>query len=93
MKFAKLFFAALLLSESIVASYAPAGANEIPGLMSKDEEIVADGYCGGNQQPIVKRPNSDEVIDHYGPCGETPLRENHPDARRLDSHHWENYYQ
>ena len=55
MRFAKLFFAAPLLSESIVVSYAPAGANEIPGLTSKDEPFVADGYCGDNQQPIVKR--------------------------------------
>jgi hypothetical protein len=99
MKTAKLFFAALLLSGNIVTTYTPANANEIPGFLF-EEEFVPDSFCRmeimalstqgfAGQQPISKRPNSDEVIDYYGPCSETP---DQSDAQRPDQYGWENNY-
>ena len=102
MKTVKLFFVALLLSENIVTTYTPANANEIPGFVSKDEfapdsfcrmEIMAlttQGFAG--QQPVPKLPNTDEVIDYYGPCSETPVGQDQPDAQRMDQYGWENNY-
>jgi hypothetical protein len=100
MKFAKLLLVMLLLFIGIVASYAPARANAITGLGFK-EDFISDGNCrtdimaltpqsSGDRQSILQRPNSDVVIDYYGPCGETPLREDHPNTRRLDSDSWDN---
>ena len=31
--------------------------------------LSAQDFAG--QRPISKRPNSDEVIDYYGPCSES----------------------
>jgi hypothetical protein len=100
MKFTKLFLVVLLLSVGIVATYAPAGADAFTRLGFKDDS-VSDGNCrtdimaltppsSGDRQPILQRPNSDVVVDYYGPCGETPLREDHPNTRRLDSDGWNN---
>ena len=102
MKSTKFFFAALLLSGNIMAAYTPASAKEIPGLGFKDE-FVPDGYCLteimalatqslAGQQPLLKRPNSGEVIDYYGPCSETSVGQDQPDAQRLDLYGWENNY-
>ena len=102
MKTVKFFFAALLLSGNIVTTYTPANANEIPGLVSK-EEFVPDSFCRmeimalttegfAGQQSVPKRPNSDEVIDYYGPCSETPVGQDHADSQRLDQYGWENNY-
>ena len=93
------FFAALLLSGNIAMTYTPAKANEIPELLFK-EQSVPDSICQmeivalsaqdfAGQGPISKRPNSDEVIDYYGPCSETP---DQPDTRRPDQYGWENNY-
>ena len=93
------FLAALLLSGNIAMTYTPANANEIPGLLFK-EQSVSDSFCQmeivalsaqdfAGQGPISKRPNSDEVIDYYGPCSETP---DQPDTQRPDQYGWENNY-
>jgi len=103
MKTAKFFFAALVLSGNVVATYTPASAKEIPGLISKDG-VVPESYCPMQirastpesllgEQPVLKRPNSGELIDYYGPCGETPVRQDQPDTQRLDQYGWENNYQ
>ena len=58
-------------------------AKEIPGLKSKDG-FVPESYCPipisastpesfFGKQPVLKRPNSGELIDDYGSCGETPV--------------------
>lgn len=102
MKTAKLSFAALLLSANIVATHTPASADEIPGLVL-NEESAACSYCCreimaqttqslAGQQPLLKRPNSGEVIDYYGPCGETPDGQDQPDAQLLDQYRWGNNY-
>ena len=102
MKTAKFFFAALLLSGSVVATYTPVSASEIPGLLFK-EEIGSDSFCRmeimalttqsfAGQQLISKRPNSDEVIDYYGPCSETPVGQDQSDTQRPDQYGWENNY-
>ena len=99
MKTANFFFAALLLGGNIAMTYTPANANEIPGLFFK-EQSVPDSFCQmeivalsaqdfAGQGPISKRPNSDEVIDYYGPCSETP---DQPDTQRPDQYGWENNY-
>ena len=99
MKTAKFFFAALLLGGNIAMTYTPANANEIPGLLFK-KQSVPDSFCRmeivalsaqdfAGQGPISKRPNSDEVIDYYGPCSETP---DQPDTQRPDQYGWENNY-
>jgi hypothetical protein len=49
--------------------------------------LSAQDFAG--QGPISKRPNSDEVIDYYGPCSETP---DQPDTQRPDQYGWENNY-
>ena len=102
MKTAKFFFAALLLSGNIVTTYTPANANEIPGFLIK-EEFVPDSFCPmeimalttqgfAGQQPVPKSPNSDEVIDYYGPCSETPVGQDQADSQRLDPYGWGNNY-
>ena len=102
MKTAKLFFAALLLSGNIVTTYTPANANEIPGLLVK-EEFVPDGFCRieilalttqglAGQQLTSKRRNSGEVIDYYGPCSETPVGQDQADSQRMDWYGWGNNY-
>ena len=102
MKTVKFFFAALLLSGNIVTTYTPANANEIPGFLF-EEEFVPDSFCRmevmalttqgfAGQQPISKRPNSDEVIDYYGPCSETPVGQDQADSQRLDPYGWGNNY-
>jgi hypothetical protein len=102
MKTAKCFFAALLLSGSMVTTYSPANANEIPGFLFK-EELAPDSFCRmeimalttqgfAGQQPVLKYPNSDEVIDYYGSCSETPVGQDQSDARRRDQYGWENNY-
>jgi hypothetical protein len=102
MKTAKFFFAALLLSGNIVTTYTLANANEIPGFLF-EEEFVPDSFCRmeimalttqsfAGQQPISKRPNSDEVIDYYGPCSETPVGQDQADTQRPDQYGWENNY-
>ena len=102
MKTAKFFFAVLVLSGNVVASYTPASAREIPGLVSKDG-FVPESYCpmqiGAStpesllgEQPVLKRPNSGELIDYYGPCGETPVGQDQPDTQPLDQYGWENNY-
>ena len=99
MKTAIFFFAALLLGGNIAMTYTPANANEIPGLLFK-KQSVPDSFCRmeivalsgqdfAGQGPISKRPNSDEVIDYYGPCSETP---DQPDTQRPDQYGWENNY-
>ena len=100
MKTAKLFFAVLLLSGSIVTTYTPVSASEIPGLLFKGEfgpdsfcrmEIMAlttQGFAG--QQLVPKRPNSGEVIDYYGPCSETSMGQDQPGAQQMDQYGWEN---
>jgi len=99
MKTAKFFFAALFLGGNIAMTYTPANANEIPDLLFK-EQSVPDGFCQmeivalsaqdvAGQGTISKRPNSDEVIDYYGPCSETP---DQPDTQRPDQYGWENNY-
>lgn len=100
MKTAKFFFAALLLSGSVVATYTPVSASEIPGLLFK-EEIGSDSFCRmeimalttqgpAGQQLVPKRPNSGEVIDYYGPCSETSVGQDQPDAQQMDQYRWEN---
>jgi hypothetical protein len=102
MKTAKFFFAVLVLSAIVVGTYTPASAKEIPGLVSKDG-FVPQSYCpmqiGAStpesllgEQPVLKRPNSGELIDYYGPCGETPDGQDQPDTQRLDQYGWENNY-
>ena len=44
------------------------------------------------EQPVLNRPNSGELIDYYGPCGEIPLGQDQPDTQRLDQYGWENNY-
>jgi len=100
MKTTKFFFAALLLSGNVMAAYTPASAKEIPGLGFKDE-FVPDGYCLteimalttqslAGQQPLLKRPNSGTAIDYYGPCSETSMGQDQPDAQQMDQYGWEN---
>jgi len=80
-------------------TYTPASANEIPGFHFK-EEFVPDSFCRmeimalttqsfAGQQPVPKRPDSDEVIDYYGPCSETPVGQDQPDTQRPDQYDWE----
>ena len=98
MNTAKFFFAVLVLSGNIVATYTPASAKEIPGLVSKDEG-VPESYCSMQirtstpesflgEQPALKHPNSGELIDYYGPCGETPVGQDQPDTQQLDQYGW-----
>ena len=101
MKTAKCFFALLVLSANVVAAYLPASATEIPGMLSKDGFVLESGcpmpisalppesFLG--EQPVLKRPNSGELIDYYGPCGETPVGQDAGGAA-LDHHGWENNY-
>jgi len=99
MKTAKFLFAALLVSGNVMAAYTPVSAKEIPGLGFKDE--FPDGYCLteimalttqslAGQQPLLKRPNSGTVIDYYGPCSETSMGQDQPDAQQMDQYGWEN---
>jgi hypothetical protein len=50
MKTAKFFFAALLLSGSVVATYTPVSASEIPGLLFQRgnwfRQLLSDGDYG-----------------------------------------------
>jgi hypothetical protein len=100
MKTTKFFFAALLLSGNVMAAHTPASAKEIPGLGFKDE-FVPDGYCLteimavttqslAGQQPLLKRPNSGTAVDYYGPCSETSMGQDQPDAQQMDQYGWEN---
>lgn len=102
MKPAKFFFAVLVLSGNIVATYTLASATGIPGLVSEDR-LVPPSYCPIQisvstpesllgEQPVINRPNSGELIDYYGPCGEIPLGKDQPDTQRLDPYGWENNY-
>jgi len=102
MKTAKFFFAVLVLSGNVVASYTTASAKEIPGLVSKDG-FVPESYCPMQisasapesvlgEQPVLTRPHSGVLIDYYGPCGETPVGQDQPDTQRLDQYGWENNY-
>jgi len=102
MKTAKFFFAVLVLSGNIVATYTPASAKEIPGLVAKDGG-VPESYCPMQirastpqsflgEQPVLKHPNSGELIDYYGPCGETPVGQDQPHTQRMDQYGWENNY-
>lgn len=102
MKTAKFFFAVLVLSGNVVVTYTPASAKEIPGLVSKDG-VVPENYCPLQirastpesllgEPPILKRPNSGELIDYYGPCGETPVGQDQPDTQLLDQFGWKNNY-
>ena len=102
MKTAKFFFAVLVLSANVVATYTRVSAKEIPGLRSKDG-FVPESYCPTpisastpesllGEQPVLKRPNSGELIDYYGPCGGTPVGQYQPDTQRLGQYGWENNY-
>ena len=46
MKTAKFFFAALLLSGSVVATYTPVSASEIPGLLFKEGIWFPTAFVG-----------------------------------------------
>jgi hypothetical protein len=100
MKPVTFFFAVLLLSGNVVATYTPASAKEIPGLVSKDGGVfesncpmqirtsTPESFLG--EQPVLKHPNSGELIDYYGPCGETPVGQDQPDTQRPDQYGWGN---
>ena len=102
MKTAKFFFAVLVLSANVVATYTLASAKEISGLVSKDGGVpesdcpmqirasTPESFLG--EQPVLKHPNSGELIDYYGPCGETPVGQDQPDTQRLDPYGWGNNY-
>jgi len=102
MKTAKFFFAALVLSANVVVTYTPASAKEIPGLVSKNGDVTEsdcptpirastpESFLG--EQPVLKHPNSGEVIDYYGPCEEIPVGQDQPATERLDQYGWENNY-
>ena len=96
MKTAKFIFAVLVLSGNIVATYTAASAKEIPGLISNDglppesdcpmpiRASTPESFLG--EQPVLTRPNSGELIDYYGPCGEILLGQDQPDTQRLDQY-------
>ena len=100
MKPVKFFFAVLVLSGNVVATYTPASAKEIPGLVSKDGGVF-ESICPMQirastpesllgEQPVLNLPNSGELIDYYGPCGETPVGQDQPDSQRPHQYGWEN---
>ena len=102
MKTAKFFFAVLVLSANVVVTYTPASAREIPGLISKDG-FAPESYCPVpisastpesflGEQPVLRHPNSGEVIDYYGPCDEIPVGQDQPATERLDQYGWGNNY-
>ena len=61
MKTAKFFFAALLLGGSIAMTYTPASANEIPGLLFKEQsgsrQLLSDGDHGADRAGF-RRPTA-----------------------------------
>jgi hypothetical protein len=96
MKTAKFIFAVLVLIGNTVATYTLASATGIPGLVSEDG-FVPPSYCPMQisastpesllgEQPVPNRPNSGELIDYYGPCGEILLGQDQPDTQRLDQY-------
>jgi hypothetical protein len=102
MKTSKLFLAVLVLSGNVVATYTLAGANNIPGLVTKDG-VVSESHCRMQTKtstpesflgmpPLLNVPNSGELIDYYGPCDETPIGQSDLDTQRLDQYGWENNY-
>ncbi|HEY7218972.1 MAG TPA: hypothetical protein VH985_11340 [Candidatus Binatia bacterium] len=91
MKNTKSLLAALIFLSSIAASATGFAAD---GVLAKDE--FADGsYCHqkfraiegaslATDEPVLKSPSSDDVIDFYGPCSESPVGQDQVEQQRLD---------
>ena len=66
MKTAKFFFAALLLSGNIAMTYTPANANEIPGLLFK-EQFVPDSFCQMEIMALSAQDFAGQAADFQAP--------------------------
>jgi hypothetical protein len=92
MKIGTLFFAGLLLTGSLVASDAAFAAD---GFLLREELAPDSDYCHlqfpaiteeslSTDNPILKSPDSGDIIDLYGPCDESPVGQNQIVSQRQD---------
>ncbi len=101
MKNTRSLLAALILLGSIAAS---ATAFAADGVIAKDE-FVAGSYCHqkfqamegeslATNEPVLKNPISEDVIDFYGPCDASPVDQDQVQQQRLErQHRWTNNYE
>jgi hypothetical protein len=101
MKTATSWFAALLLTGSLVAT---GTAKAFDGVISRDE-FTAGGYCHmrfpalerkalSSNDPLIKSFDSGDVIDFYGRCDEQPIGKDEADKQKQElQHRWANNYE
>jgi hypothetical protein len=97
----KLLLAALILLGNITASVTAFAAD---GVLAKDE-FVDGSYChqkfqamegerSATNDPTLKGPISEDVVDFYGSCNETPVDQDQVQQQRLElQHRWANNYE
>jgi len=101
MKNTRSLLALLILLGNLTAS---ATAFAADGVIAKDED-VAGSYCHQKFQamageslatndPTLKGPTSEDVIDFYGPCNATPVDQDQVQQQRLElQHRWASNYE
>ena len=101
MKNTKSLLAALVLLGSITASGAAFAAD---GVIAKDQ-FVNGSYCHqkfqamegeslATDEPLLKSPISEDVVDFYGPCNESPVGQDQMEPQKLElQHRWANNYE
>ncbi len=94
MKNPKSFLAALILLSSMTASAAVFAAD---GVIEKDP-FTARSYCHekfqamegqslDSHKQVLKNPNSEDVIDFYGSCNESPVGQDQVQQQKLERQH------
>ena len=69
----------------------------VDGIISKEE--LTPGYCHlkfhaidekslSTNNPVLKGPDSQDIIDFYGPCDEDPLGKHQVEKQKAEELHW-----
>lgn len=96
MKTSKVFLAALLLLGNMAVASRALAAD---GIIEKEELSPETNYCHMKfpaitgqtlytDHPVLKNDGSQDVIDFYGPCDESPTGKDQAWEQKLDRHFW-----
>ena len=94
MKATKSLLAALIFLSSVTASVTAFAAD---GVVEKDP-FVAGSYCHqkfqamegqslDTNEPVLKNPISEDIIDFYGVCNESPVGQDQVQQQKLELQH------
>jgi hypothetical protein len=98
MKTIKTGLSVLLVAGSLGASGAAVAAD---GIIMMEQAAQESNYCHlkfpaieegtlAGDHPVLKDPNTGDIVDFYGPCDEDPLGKDQIASQKLDDQHrWE----